>query len=163
MQNIHALVCELSAALLTRGWQLATAESCTGGLIASACTEIAGSSDWFERGFVSYSNQAKTEMLGVDAALITAHGAVSEAVAHAMARGAVAHSAAQCSLAVTGVAGPGGGSPTKPVGTVWFGWCVNGQTQAECLQFAGDRAAVREATLHYALTGLLQRLGDASV
>ena len=158
MQDIRTLVCELSAALLARGWQLATAESCTGGLIASACTEIAGSSTWFERGFVSYSNQAKTQMLGVDAALIETHGAVSEAVARAMARGAVAHSAAQCSLAVTGVAGPGGGSPAKPVGTVWFGWCVNGQDDAECLQFGGGRAAVRDATLRHALAGLLQRL-----
>ncbi|MEG2631523.1 MAG: CinA family protein, partial [Comamonas sp.] len=116
-----ALVTELASALLERGAQMATAERCTGGLIAGACTDIAGSSDWFERGFVSYSNQAKTEMLGVDAALIDAHGAVSEAVALAMARGAVAHSRARCSLAVTGVAGPGGGSAAKPVGPVWFG------------------------------------------
>ena len=154
-----ALVTELAAALLARGAQMATAESCTGGLIAGACTDIAGSSDWFERGFVSYSNQAKTEMLGVDAALIEAHGAVSEAVALAMARGAVAHSRAQCSLAVTGVAGPGGGSPAKPVGTVWFGWCVDGHTDAECLRFDGDRAAVRQQTVEHALKGLLRRLG----
>lgn len=154
-----ALVTQLAAALLARGAQMATAESCTGGLIAGACTDIAGSSDWFERGFVSYSNQAKTEMLGVDAALIEAHGAVSEAVALAMARGAVAHSRAQCSLAVTGVAGPGGGSPAKPVGTVWFGWCVDGHTDAECLRFDGDRAAVRQQTVEHALKGLLRRLG----
>ena len=154
-----ALVTQLAAALLARGAQMATAESCTGGLIAGACTDIAGSSDWFERGFVSYSNQAKSEMLGVDAALIDAHGAVSEAVALAMARGAVAHSRAQCSLAVTGVAGPGGGSPAKPVGTVWFGWCVDGHTDAECLRFDGDRAAVRRQTVEHALRGLLRRLG----
>lgn len=154
-----ALVTQLAAALLARGAQMATAESCTGGLIAGACTDIAGSSDWFERGFVSYSNQAKSEMLGVDAALIDAHGAVSEAVALAMARGAVAHSRAQCSLAVTGVAGPGGGSPAKPVGTVWFGWCVDGHTDAECLRFDGDRAAVRQQTVEHALRGLLRRLG----
>jgi len=154
-----ALVTELAAALLARGAQMATAESCTGGLIAGACTDIAGSSDWFERGFVSYSNQAKTEMLGVDAALIDAHGAVSEAVALAMARGAVAHSRAQCSLAVTGGAGPGGGSAAKPVGTVWFGWCVDGQADAECLRFDGDRAAVRQQTVEHALKGLLRRLG----
>lgn len=153
------LVNELAAALLSRGAQMATAESCTGGLIAGACTDLAGSSNWFERGFVSYSNQAKTEMLGVDPALIDAHGAVSEAVALAMARGAVQHSSAQCSLAVTGVAGPGGGSAAKPVGTVWFGWCVDGQAQAECMRFDGDRAAVREATVEHALRGLLQRLG----
>lgn len=154
-----ALVTELAAALLARGAQLATAESCTGGLIAGACTDIAGSSDWFERGFVSYSNQAKTGMLGVDPALIATHGAVSEAVALAMAQGAVQHSRAQCSLAVTGVAGPGGGSATKPVGTVWFGWCVDGQAYAECVRFDGDRAAVRQATVEHALQGLLQRLG----
>jgi nicotinamide-nucleotide amidase len=152
------LVTELAAALLARGAQMVTAESCTGGLIAGACTDIAGSSDWFERGFVSYSNQAKTEMLGVDAALIAEHGAVSEAVALAMARGAVAHSRARCSLAVTGVAGPGGGSAAKPVGTVWFGWCVDGQADAECLRFDGDRAAVRQATVEHALQGLLRRL-----
>lgn len=162
MPDIPALVGELAQALLARGWQLATAESCTGGLIAGACTEIAGSSAWFERGFVSYSNQAKSEMLGVDAALIAAHGAVSEAVARAMAHGAVVHSAAQCSLAVTGVAGPDGGTPAKPAGTVWFGWCVNGQTQAECIQFSGGRAAVRQATLQHALAGLLQRLRSSS-
>lgn len=154
-----ALVTELAAALLARGAQMATAESCSGGLIAGACTDIAGSSDWFERGFVSYSNQAKTEMLGVDAALIEAHGAVSEAVALAMARGAVAHSRARCSVAVTGVAGPGGGSAAKPVGTVWFGWCVDGRTEAECRRFDGDRAAVRQQTVEHALRGLLQRLG----
>ena len=154
-----ALVTELATALLARGAQMATAESCTGGLIAGACTDIAGSSDWFERGFVSYSNQAKTEMLGVDAALIEAHGAVSEAVALAMARGAVAHSRARCSVAVTGVAGPGGGSAAKPVGTVWFGWCVDGRTEAECRRFDGDRAAVRQQTVEHALRGLLRRLG----
>ena len=153
------LVTELAAALLSRGAQMATAESCTGGLIAGACTDMAGSSHWFERGFVSYSNQAKTEMLGVDAALIAAHGAVSEAVALAMARGAVQHSAAQCSLSVTGVAGPGGGSAEKPVGLVWFGWCVDGRTDAACVRFEGDRGAVRRATVEHALNGLLRRLG----
>lgn len=158
MHDTPALVSALSAALRQRGWLMATAESCTGGLIAGACTDLAGSSDWFERGFVSYSNQAKTEMLGVDATLIAAHGAVSEAVALAMAQGALAHSRAHCSLSVTGVAGPGGGSPTKPVGTVWFGWSVNGQADAECLHLPGDRAAVRQATLQHALKGLLQRL-----
>ncbi|MCD2510916.1 CinA family protein [Comamonas endophytica] len=155
------LVSELAAALLSRGAQMATAESCTGGLIAGACTDVAGSSNWFERGFVSYSNRAKTEMLGVDAALIEAHGAVSEAVALAMARGAVAHSLAQCSLAVTGVAGPGGGSVDKPVGTVWFGWCVDGRADAECVRFEGDRAAVREATVEHALEGLVRRLRES--
>lgn len=158
MSDTLSLVTELAATLRAHGWQMATAESCTGGLIAGACTDLAGSSDWFERGFVSYSNQAKTDMLGVDAALIDTHGAVSEAVALAMARGAVQHSQARCSLAVTGVAGPGGGSADKPVGTVWFGWYIDGQLDAECRQFDGDRTAVRQATLRHALAGLLQRL-----
>ncbi|MFT3718337.1 MAG: CinA family protein [Pseudorhodoferax sp.] len=138
---------------------LATAESCTGGLIAGACTDLAGSSDWFERGFVSYSNAAKTELLGVDAALIARHGAVSEPVARAMAEGAVRHAHAQLAVAVTGVAGPGGGSPDKPVGTVWFGWCLPGGTHAEARRFDGDRAAVRAATVRHALARLLELLG----
>ena len=137
---------------------LATAESCTGGLISAACTNLAGSSDWFERGFVTYSNAAKSELLGVPAALIDQHGAVSEAVALAMAEGAVRHSHAQVSVAVTGVAGPTGGSPDKPVGTVWFGWCVDGQTFAERQHFDGDRAAVRAQTVAHALARLVQRL-----
>jgi nicotinamide-nucleotide amidase len=112
--------------LQKKRWLLATAESCTGGMISAACTDLAGSSAWFERGFVTYSNEAKTELLGVDAALIKQHGAVSEEVARAMASGAVARSRAQVSVAVTGVAGPTGGSAAKPVGTVWFGFQVGG-------------------------------------
>src|SRR6185369_120862 len=111
---------QLAQVLLARGWMLASAESCTGGMIAAACTDLAGSSQWFERGFVTYSNEAKQEMLGVDPALIAQHGAVSEAVARAMAFGAVRHSRAQVGVAVTGIAGPSGGNPQKPVGTVWF-------------------------------------------
>ena len=137
---------------------LATAESCTGGLIAAACTDVAGSSQWFERGLVSYSNAAKTELLGVPAALIAAHGAVSEAVVRAMAEGALTHSHAQVSIAVTGIAGPTGGSAGKPVGTVWLGWCVAGQTHSQLMHFAGDRAAVRQATLCHALARLAQLL-----
>ncbi|WP_284426295.1 CinA family protein [Acidovorax sp. SUPP1855] len=137
---------------------LATAESCTGGLIAGACTDLAGSSRWFERGFVTYSNAAKTDLLGVPTALIAAHGAVSEPVARAMAEGAVARSLAQVSVAVTGVAGPGGGSADKPVGTVWFGWSVEGQTHSEVMRFAGDRAAVRAATVRHALARLADLL-----
>ena len=148
----------LSRALLKRGWMLATAESCTGGMIAARCTDLAGSSLWFERGFVSYSNAAKSELLGVPAELIAQHGAVSEAVARAMASGAVQHARAQVSVAVTGVAGPSGGSADKPVGTVWFGWSVGGTVSAERCVFAGNRAAVREATVVHALQGLLKRL-----
>jgi nicotinamide-nucleotide amidase len=138
--------------------QLATAESCTGGLIAAACTSLSGSSDWFERGFVTYSNAAKSEPLGVSPELIAEHGAVSEAVARAMAAGAVAHSLAQWSVAVTGVAGPTGGSADKPVGTVWFAWCGPQGVQAEHRLFRGDRAAVRAATVLHALQGVLARL-----
>jgi len=149
----------ISSRLLTRGWMLATAESCTGGLIAAACTDLAGSSQWFERGFVSYSNAAKAQCLGVPAGLIEEQGAVSEAVARAMAQGAVQHSAAQVAVAVTGVAGPTGGSPGKPVGTVWFGWQVAGSTHSELRHFAGDRATVRAATVRHALARLRELLG----
>jgi nicotinamide-nucleotide amidase len=156
--DTSALV-ELLAELLARkGWMMATAESCTGGLIAGACTDLSGSSVWFERGFVTYSNEAKTELLGVDAALIAAHGAVSEEVARAMAAGAVAHSKAQAAVAVTGVAGPTGGSVDKPVGTVWFGWSVQGQVRTERRRFDGDRAAVRAATVRYALQVLAESI-----
>ncbi len=150
-----ALVADL---LLEKKLKLVTAESCTGGGVAAACTDLAGSSDCFERGFVTYSNAAKTELLGVDAALIDVHGAVSEAVARAMAQGALADSHAQVSLAVTGVAGPGGGSPVKPVGTVWFAWGVSGQVHSQKMQFTGDRAAVRRAAVQHALQGLQELL-----
>ena len=190
--EVARLVQALAAKLLSRGWMLATAESCTGGLIAAACTDLAGSSSWFERGFVTYSNAAKAQMLGVDAALIAQHGAVSEPVARAMAQGALQRAHAQVALAVTGVAGPGGGSADKPVGTVWFAWALTGQTprtapvetgdqaagavsetplqgsmlHSEVMHFAGDRAAVRQATLHHSLRRLLELLppsqGDAT-
>jgi nicotinamide-nucleotide amidase len=155
---VNDKVLRLAQALRDKGWMLATAESCTGGLIAAACTDIAGSSDWFERGFVTYSNQAKTDLLDVDAALIEAHGAVSEVVARAMAFGAVRHSRAQVGIAVTGVAGPGGGSPDKPVGTVWFGFMVDGLLASEMRRFEGDRAAVRAATVQHALQRLIELL-----
>jgi nicotinamide-nucleotide amidase len=140
------------AVFRARGAMLATAESCTGGLIAAALTEIAGSSDVVDRGFVTYSNAAKTEMLGVAAGLIEAHGAVSEQVARAMAEGALQRSAAFAAVAVTGVAGPGGGSADKPVGTVWFGIARrDGAEHGERAVFAGDRAAVRRETVLRAL------------
>jgi nicotinamide-nucleotide amidase len=152
--------------MLKHRWMLATAESCTGGLIAATCTDLAGSSAWLERGFVTYSNAAKTEMLGVDAALIAAHGAVSEPLARAMAAGAIAHSQAQVSVAVTGIAGPGGGSADKPVGTVWLAWALPTGVTSEVQHFAGDRAAVRQATVQHALARLAELLqassGDAS-
>jgi nicotinamide-nucleotide amidase len=145
--------------LRTRGWQLATAESCTGGWVAKTITDIAGSSDWFDRGFVTYSNAAKQEMLGVGAGLIEVHGAVSASVVQAMVEGALAHSQAKVALAVSGIAGPSGGSPEKPVGTVWFAWGQMGSrpvTRREC--FTGDREAVRAQAVHTALFGLLEWL-----
>ena len=154
--EIEALVPALADALRRARLKMVTAESCTGGLIAAACTTIAGSSDWFERGFVTYSNEAKTEMLGVAPALIIAHGAVSEPVARAMAEGAIARSHAQLGVAVTGIAGPGGGSPGKPVGTVWLAWSrAGGATRTELLQLHGDRHAIRTQTVQHALRRLL--------
>jgi len=149
-------VAQLAQHLSQRGWMMATAESCTGGLIAGACTERPGSSQWLDCGFVTYSNRAKSAMLDVPAALIAAHGAVSEPVARAMAEGAIAQSQAQVSVAVTGVAGPDGGSASKPVGTVWFGWLVAGQLHSEVQRFDGDRHAVRQATVRHALRRLLE-------
>ena len=157
LNEFEPAVLALADAMRARGWRLATAESCTGGLIAAACTAVAGSSDWFERGFVTYSNAAKTDLLGVDAALIAAHGAVSEPVALAMARGALAHAPVQLAVAVTGIAGPGGAVPGKPVGTVWLAWADACGTQAERLQLDGDRSAVRLLTVHAALARLRVR------
>jgi nicotinamide-nucleotide amidase len=159
LEHSRQYLCQLVADLmLEKQVYLTTAESCTGGLIAAACTDLAGSSQWFDRGFVTYSNAAKTDMLGVDAALIAQFGAVSEPVAAAMAQGAVKHSDAEVSVAVTGVAGPAGASAEKPVGTVWIGWCVNGQTTTELCHFDGDRAMVRSLTVQRALQGLIDRL-----
>jgi nicotinamide-nucleotide amidase len=141
--------------LIDRQWKLATAESCTGGLIAAACTDLPGSSAWFERGFVSYSNEAKTEMLGVDSTLVARSGAVSKDVVRAMVRGALKHSHAQVALAVTGIAGPSGGSADKPVGTVWLAWATPQGVVSEMQQFCGDRVAVRQATVRHALQRLL--------
>ena len=150
-----ALVQQVADRLLKHRQKVCTAESCTGGLIAKTFTDLAGSSDWFERGFVTYSNQAKNEMLAVPASLIEDYGAVSEAVATAMASGALRHSRADFSIAVTGVAGPGGGSDEKPVGTVWIALASADQLVAKRYQFDGDRQAVRATTLLTALEALL--------
>ena len=154
----------LAERLRARGWRMAAAESCTGGLIAAACTSVAGSSDWFERGYVTYSNEAKSEMLGVPRELIVEHGAVSEAVALAMARGAATHARVPLAVAVTGIAGPGGATPAKPVGTVWLAWAWRDApasetlaTQAQRLQLGGDRDAVRAQSVRCALRGLYAR------
>ena len=158
--STSAQVDSLARLLLEKKLQLVTAESCTGGLIAAACTDLAGSSAWFERGFVTYSNDAKMELLGVEERLLRRAGAVCEGVARAMVTGALAHSKAQVAVAVTGVAGPTGGSASKPVGTVWFGFAVPGQVVTERCHFDGDRAAVRAATVQHAFTRLLELLGQ---
>jgi nicotinamide-nucleotide amidase len=166
------LVAQLAVKLRSRGLLLATAESCTGGMIAAACTDLAGSSAWFDRGFITYSNDAKTAMLGVSSSMIRRHGAVSEETAHAMASGAVrviadgmagrsypAGLTGHVAVAVTGVAGPGGGSDLKPVGTVCFGFSVDGTVTTSTQHFEGDRAAVRAQTTMFALSELLRLLG----
>ena len=150
------LAAQLGAVLLARGLRIATAESCTGGLIAGAITAIAGSSDWFERGFVTYSNEAKQEMLAVAHALIAEHGAVSEPVARAMVDGAVQKSGVDCAVSVTGVAGPGGGTAAKPVGMVCFGFKVPGKAATTTTQMLpGDRTAVRDASVEIALASII--------
>jgi nicotinamide-nucleotide amidase len=156
--RIVTLAAELGARLLERQLMCATAESCTGGLVAGAITEIAGSSGWFDRGFVTYSNEAKMELLGVPETALLLYGAVSEPTARAMAEGALARSHAGIAVAVTGVAGPGGGTPEKPVGMVCFAWAQSGaDTVAATHHFPGNRQAVREASVVVALQGLLAR------
>lgn len=157
-EELYALAVSVGRAALARGVMLATAESCTGGLVAGAITAVAGSSDWFERGFITYSNQAKLEQLGVPAGTLERFGAVSTETALAMARGALSASRAQWALAVTGIAGPSGGTPDKPVGTVCFGWAGPGLADAVQRHFDGDRATVRRTSVWVALGGLLDRL-----
>ncbi len=155
---VNIMTTSLAERLLHKQWMLVTAESCTGGMIAAHCTDLSGSSAWFERGFVTYSNAAKTELLGVPSDLILKDGAVSESVARAMALGACYRSNAKVSVAVTGIAGPTGGSADRPVGTVWLAWCLNGICQAEMRLFSGDRAQIRQATVQAAFEGLLKRM-----
>lgn len=148
--------------LKAAGRLLVTAESCTGGAVGQAATAIAGSSDWYERGFVTYSNAAKSEMLGVRAETIEQHGAVSEETAREMAAGALANSRGTLSLAVTGIAGPGGGSAAKPVGTVCFAWALGGLVRAETRRFEGDRESVRRQAVIRALQGVVELLDEAA-
>lgn len=158
-EAIDHLARALGQACRRRGVTVATAESCTGGGIAEAITRIAGSSEWFERGFVTYSNEAKTEMLGVPRELIERHGAVSEEVARAMASGALDRSPARASAAVTGIAGPGGATPGKPVGLVWFAWAARGvPVQSRSFEFAGDRGRVRQQAVAMSIQGLIDLL-----
>lgn len=158
--TIAALARQLGARLAERMRMCATAESCTGGLVAGAITDIAGSSSWFDRGFVTYSNEAKMAMLGVPEATLAQHGAVSEPTARAMAEGALARSRAHVAVAITGVAGPGGGTAEKPVGMVCFAWAVRDTpTRVVTRQFGGERAAVRRASVVEALEGLVAAAG----
>jgi nicotinamide-nucleotide amidase len=160
---MDAVLSDLSArvghALRQQRLILATAESCTGGWVAQAITHVAGSSVWFERGFVTYANDAKIEMLGVNPETIAGFGAVSAQTVMEMAHGALANSHATVSLAISGIAGPAGSLPGKPVGTVYFAWCkLGGELQSACCCFAGDREAIRRQAVLYALDGLLARL-----
>ena len=160
--DLVALSESVGAACRTRGLLLTTAESCTGGWIAQVITHTAGSSAWFDRGFVTYSNEAKTDMLSVKPETLQEFGAVSQETAGEMAAGALKNSNSMISLAITGIAGPTGGSPGKPVGTVCFAWCrVGGNAEVETAHFAGDREAIRRQAAVYALRGLLKRLDAA--
>src|SRR5512139_175078 len=160
---MEQLAAQVGAALKAHGVMLTTAESCTGGGVASAVTEIAGSSAWFDRGFVTYSNQAKQDMLGVSADTLMRFGAVSEAIVREMVAGALRNSQAQVALAISGIAGPSGGTPDKPVGTVWFAWGVkDGSTIAHHHLLAGSRAEVRQQAVRLALQGVLVLLAQRS-
>lgn len=153
--NIDHLATEVGEALLDRNCKLVTVESCTGGWISQAVTSVSGSSNWFDRGFVTYSNEAKQELVGVLADTLEVHGAVSEKVATEMAFGGLKHSCADIAVSVTGIAGPDGGTPNKPVGTVWIAWAnESGEATAKCYQFGGDRNAIRRETVLNALSGI---------
>jgi nicotinamide-nucleotide amidase len=164
MSELQTLAERLGRELLNRGERLVTAESCTGGWVAQAVTSVAGSSDWFDRGFVTYSNAAKIDMLGVPETTLARHGAVSEATARHMAQGALRRSVADWAVAITGIAGPGGGTPQKPVGMVCIAWAQrNGGCEALTCQFAGSRAEIREQSVRLALSGTLKRVMAATL
>ena len=158
-----ALAIELGQSLLARGWQVTTAESCTGGGIAQAITAVAGSSQWFEQGFVTYSNRAKHQQLQVAETSLQEFGAVSSQVVTAMVKGALTQACADIAVAVSGIAGPCGGSEDKPVGTVWIAWADSRQPSSQCFHFKGDRSEVRQQTVVAALQGLIQRLNKNTV
>ena len=158
------LAAQVGGVLKSHGLMLATAESCTGGGVAQAITEVAGSSAWFERGFITYSNLSKQQMLGVSEATLAQHGAVSEATAREMVAGALQHSDAQVALAISGIAGPDGGTADKPVGTVWFAWGIkHGATHAQRYQIGGNRAEVRAQAVRIAMQGVLDILNQQTV
>jgi nicotinamide-nucleotide amidase len=161
MPELQQLAKQLGDALLRRGWKVAVAESCTGGWVAKCLTDIAGSSGWFDRGFVTYSNAAKREMLGVSGDTLDTAGAVSEQTVQAMAAGVLTHSEADLALAISGIAGPGGAMPGKPVGTVCFAWVTKGKKeQTDTEFFSGDREAVRRQSVAYGLRKLIHELGN---
>jgi nicotinamide-nucleotide amidase len=162
-KELYSLAEQLGGALLARGWMLATAESCTGGWIGQAVTMVPGSSKWFDRGFVTYTNDAKQAMLGVRAQTLLRHGAVSEQAVLEMAAGALGRSKARVAVAVSGVAGPDGGSADKPVGTVWIAWAVRDREPlAQRFQFSGDRDSVRRQSVIRALEGLAGAIGSTT-
>lgn len=164
MDNLTELAQKVGERLRRGRWRLTTAESCTGGWIAQEITAVAGSSEWFEYGFITYANRAKQDLLGVPSSVLAQHGAVSEATVRAMAVGALERSAANFSIAVSGIAGPGGGSPTKPVGTVWLAWAApNSQVRAREYHFSGDRQSVRHAAVAAGLRGLLDYVDEYSL
>jgi nicotinamide-nucleotide amidase len=159
-EELHQLAFELGEKLIARGWMLATAESCTGGWVGQLLTSLPGSSQWYERGFITYANAAKIEMLGVPEATLESHGAVSEETASAMAAGALAHSHAQAALAISGIAGPGGGTPQKPVGLVCYGWALeDGTVMSSTCRLDGDREEIRSRAVAAALRGLIELVG----
>ena len=159
-EELHQLAAELGDKLIARGWMLATAESCTGGWVGQLITSLPGSSQWYERGFITYANAAKTEMLGVPAEVIGEHGAVSEETASAMAAGALTHSHAQATLAISGIAGPAGGTPQKPVGLVCYGWALaDGTLMSSTCRLDGDREEIRSRAVAAAMRGLIDLLG----
>ncbi|HMA12066.1 MAG TPA: CinA family protein [Steroidobacteraceae bacterium] len=158
--ELQQLARELGEKLCARGWMLATAESCTGGWVGQLVTALPGSSHWYERGFITYANAAKIEMLGVPEATISTHGAVSEETASAMAAGALKRSHAQATLAISGIAGPGGGTPQKPVGLVCYGWALaDGTLMSSTCRLDGDREEIRSRAAAAALRGLIELIG----
>lgn len=157
--KVNTLLTRIANELNARGWRMATAESCTGGWIAKCCTDMAGSSGWFDRAYVTYSYRAKEQMLGVSNHDLVKHGAVSEEIARQMAIGAKKHSKVAVTVSATGIAGPGGGMAGKPVGLVHFGWCIGSNTvSCDAAVFEGDRNSVRQQTVLHGLQGILQRL-----
>lgn len=162
--DLKKLVTALASELQSRKLSLTTAESCTGGWLAKCCTDLAGSSAWFDRGFIPYSNQAKQDCLAVSASTLETYGAVSKQTALDMAKGALTHSKATISVAITGIAGPDGGSDSKPVGTVWFAWATSpGHALAELHQFNGDRETIRRQAVVTAINGIIKNARDSSL